>query len=112
MRQKCDPNTASIIFDEAALPRPTTVADTINARNAPISIYEVHLGSWRRGDGNRWLSYRELADTLPRYARDLGFTHIELMPVTSILSTAPGAISPPVFMRRPAALVRPKISRI
>jgi 1,4-alpha-glucan branching enzyme len=75
------PDTASIIFDETALPRPTLAADTINARNAPISIYEVHLGSWRRGDGNRWLSYRELADTLPRYARDLGFTHIELMPV-------------------------------
>lgn len=75
------PDTASIIFDETALPRPTLAADTINARNAPISIYEVHLGSWRRGDGNRWLSYRELADVLPRYARDLGFTHIELMPV-------------------------------
>ncbi|MEO6945510.1 MAG: 1,4-alpha-glucan branching protein GlgB [Nitrobacter sp.] len=75
------PDTASIIFDETALPRPTSAADTINARNAPISIYEVHLGSWRRGDGNRWLSYQELADVLPRYARDLGFTHIELMPV-------------------------------
>ena len=75
------PNTASIVFDEATLPRPAPAADTINARSAPISIYEVHLGSWRRGDGNRWLSYRELADTLPRYARDLGFTHIELMPV-------------------------------
>ena len=75
------PDTASIIFDETTLPRPHSAADTINARNAPISIYEVHLGSWRRGDGNRWLSYRELAEHLPRYARDLGFTHIELMPV-------------------------------
>jgi 1,4-alpha-glucan branching enzyme len=75
------PNTASIVFDETALPSPTPTAATINARNAPISIYEVHLGSWRRGDGNRWLSYRELAETLPRYVRGLGFTHIELMPV-------------------------------
>ncbi|WP_438277779.1 1,4-alpha-glucan branching protein GlgB [Nitrobacter sp.] len=75
------PNTASIVFDETALPRPTPAAATINARNTPISIYEVHLGSWRRGDGNRWLSYRELADTLPHYASDLGFTHVELMPV-------------------------------
>ena len=41
---------------------------------------EVHLGSWRRGDGNRWLSYGELPDAL-RAHRDLGFTHIELMPV-------------------------------
>jgi 1,4-alpha-glucan branching enzyme len=76
------PNTASIVFDEVALTRPASAPATVNARNAPISIYEVHLGSWRRGDGNRWLSYREIADALPRYASDLGFTHIELMPVS------------------------------
>jgi 1,4-alpha-glucan branching enzyme len=50
-------------------------------RRVPMSIYEVHLGSWRRGEGNRWLTYDELADTLVPYAADLGFTHIELMPV-------------------------------
>ena len=50
----------------------------------PISIYEVHLGSWRRNteDGNRSLSYLELADELITYVRDMGFTHIELLPVT------------------------------
>jgi 1,4-alpha-glucan branching enzyme len=48
----------------------------------PMSIYEVHLGSWARGeDGERFLSYRELADRLVPYVRGLGFTHIELMPV-------------------------------
>ena len=48
----------------------------------PMSVYEVHLGSWVRGaDGQRFLSYRELAERLVPYARDLGFTHIELMPV-------------------------------
>jgi 1,4-alpha-glucan branching enzyme len=49
----------------------------------PLSIYEVHLGSWRRNplEGNRSLSYLELADELSDYARDLGFTHIELLPV-------------------------------
>ena len=49
----------------------------------PISIYEVHLGSWRRkGDnGDRYLTYRELADELVPYVRDMGFTHIELMPI-------------------------------
>lgn len=52
-----------------------------NARQAPLSIYEVHLGSWRRKNGE-WLSYRELAETLVPYARDLGFTHLELMPVS------------------------------
>jgi 1,4-alpha-glucan branching enzyme len=50
--------------------------------HAPISIYEVHLGSWRRGPAGRWLTYRELADELPAYARDMNFTHVEFMPLT------------------------------
>ena len=48
---------------------------------SPMAIYEVHLGSWRRHGDGRPMSYRELADTLVPYVRDLGFTHIELMPV-------------------------------
>ncbi len=48
----------------------------------PISIYEVHLGSWRRtADGNRSLTYLELADELSLYAQDMGFTHVELLPI-------------------------------
>ncbi|MEM8822545.1 MAG: 1,4-alpha-glucan branching enzyme, partial [Pseudomonadota bacterium] len=50
-------------------------------RTAPISIYEVHLGSWRRKDGGRPISYVEAAEELVAYATDLGFTHLELMPV-------------------------------
>lgn len=51
---------------------------------APVSIYEVHLGSWRRKpeDADRWLSYRELADLLLPYAKELGFTHVQLMPIS------------------------------
>ncbi|MBT6274475.1 MAG: 1,4-alpha-glucan branching enzyme, partial [Chromatiales bacterium] len=52
-----------------------------NAPERAMCIYEVHLGSWRRQEG-RWLSYHELADTLIPYVLDLGFTHIELLPVT------------------------------
>src|SRR3954454_12583441 len=54
-----------------------------NTLNAPISIYEVHLGSWRRvaQDGNRPLTYRELAFDLADHVRQLGFTHVELMPI-------------------------------
>jgi len=55
-----------------------------NRLNAPCSIYEVHLGSWRRvpEDGNRSLTYREMAEWLPRYIADLNFTHVEFMPLT------------------------------
>ena len=52
-----------------------------NALDAPMSVYEVHLGSWRRKDGE-FLGYRELGHQLAAYARQMGFTHVELMPVT------------------------------
>ena len=52
------------------------------ARDAPISIYEVHLGSWRRRADGRSISYREAAQELVAYVRDLGFTHLELLPVS------------------------------
>jgi 1,4-alpha-glucan branching enzyme len=50
---------------------------------SPVSIYEVHLGSWRRvpEDHDRWLTYRELGDQLIPYVKDLGYTHIELLPI-------------------------------
>ena len=51
-------------------------------RRLPMSIYEVHLGSWKKGDGNSFLSYAELAKELIPYALDMGFTHIELLPIT------------------------------
>lgn len=49
--------------------------------NQPYSIYEVHLGSWRRDENGNWLSYRELAHLLVDYAKDMGYTHLELMPI-------------------------------
>ncbi|MBI1416464.1 MAG: 1,4-alpha-glucan branching protein GlgB [Limimaricola sp.] len=55
-----------------------------NRRDAPISVYEVHLGSWKRiwDQGGRPLSYKEAAKDLVTYARDMGFTHLELLPVS------------------------------
>ena len=51
-------------------------------REAPISVYEVHLGSWRKKPDGSWLSYRELAEELVPYVKDMGFTHIECLPVS------------------------------
>jgi len=51
-------------------------------QHAPMSIYEVHLGSWRRGPEGEFLNYRDLAALLVDYVTELGFTHIELLPVT------------------------------
>ncbi|OGQ57513.1 MAG: 1,4-alpha-glucan branching enzyme [Deltaproteobacteria bacterium RIFCSPLOWO2_02_FULL_53_8] len=55
-----------------------------NSLNGPLSIYEVHLGSWMRvpEEGNRFLNYRELAHRLADYVKEMGFTHIELLPIT------------------------------
>jgi 1,4-alpha-glucan branching enzyme len=78
-------STSSLVYD---LERYTwNDADWIEARRqknwpqSPISIYEVHLGSWRRKEGNCQLTYLELADTLLQYVLDMGYTHIELLPV-------------------------------
>jgi 1,4-alpha-glucan branching enzyme len=78
------PHTASIVVDVDAIPQPQPAPAKANALDAPISIYEVHLGSWRRRpqENGRWLTYRELAQELPAYARDLGFTHVEFLPVS------------------------------
>ncbi len=55
-----------------------------HALDAPLAVYEVHLGSWMRApeEGNRFLTYRELAERLGPYVRDMGYTHVELLPIT------------------------------
>ncbi len=52
-----------------------------SAQSAPMSIYEVHAGSWRRAEDDRWLTWRELAPLLADHVTSLGFTHVELLPV-------------------------------
>lgn len=78
------PATASVVGELPPMQPPSSQRQQANALTAPVSIYEVHLGSWRRvaEDGNRWLTWDELADTLIPYVQDMGFTHIELMPVS------------------------------
>ncbi len=55
-----------------------------NTYDEPISIYEVHLGSWMRvpEEGSRWLTYREIAERLAQYVTEMGYTHVELLPIT------------------------------
>ena len=80
------PRSASVVCDldgfewsdEAWLERRATDS----ARHEPVSIYEVHLGSWRRREDGEWPSYRELARDLLPYVKELGFTHLELLPIT------------------------------
>lgn len=80
------PGTASIVWDlryewrDEAWLRTRHRADALDA---PIAIYEVHLGSWRRvpEEGHRFLTYREMAEALPAYVKEMGFTHVEFLPV-------------------------------
>lgn len=86
LAQQAPPETASIVRgpvrhqwnDQDWL----SVRSARQSRAAPISIYEVHLGSWRRGLGGEILDYDALAQSLVTYLLDMGFTHVELMPVT------------------------------
>ncbi|WGE70922.1 1,4-alpha-glucan branching protein GlgB [Actinobacillus equuli subsp. haemolyticus] len=77
------PETASVV---AGLPDIVEVEEKLRRANnidQPISIYEVHLGSWRRNlENNYWLNYDEIANELIPYVKDMGFTHIELLPIT------------------------------
>jgi 1,4-alpha-glucan branching enzyme len=50
-------------------------------QSGPMNVYEVHLGSWRRTSQDQWLSYRELAEQLVPYVKEMGYTHVELLPV-------------------------------
>src|SRR6185312_3896623 len=76
------PGTASVVQGLPPVKPMTPERARANGFEQPISIYEVHLGSWRKVDGWRWLSYRELAAALVPYARDMGFTHLELLPIS------------------------------
>ncbi|MDB5386030.1 MAG: glycogen branching enzyme, partial [Planctomycetaceae bacterium] len=81
------PKSASIVYDleryrwqdESWMQQ----RQTVNWQEAPVSVYEVHLGSWKRPkDGRLFLNYRELAHQLVSYCQEMGYTHLQLMPVT------------------------------
>ena len=81
------PHTASRVWDLATYSwndQSWMTSRRANHFDRAISIYEVHLGSWRRKpeEGNRWLTYREMAPLLADYVHDSGFTHVEFLPIT------------------------------
>jgi len=80
------PGTASVVYDldtyEWHDDQWISSRDSGTTFNKPVSIYEVHLGSWARSAGNEFLTYREFADRLVSYALEMGYTHIELLPVS------------------------------
>tara|TARA_R110002167_G_scaffold51470_9_gene148920 strand:- start:1333 stop:3231 length:1899 start_codon:yes stop_codon:yes gene_type:complete len=78
------PNTASIIWEKDYQWKDEKWMKgrkANNALDAPYSVYEVHLGSWKRNKDNEFLSYEELAVDLVKYVKEMGFTHIEFMPI-------------------------------
>ncbi len=80
------PGTASVVYDLGGYKWGDNTWMAARAKGSPldrpVSVYEVHLGSWRRGEDDRFLTYRELAHTLVDYVVAHGFTHIELLPIT------------------------------
>ena len=79
------PGNASVVYKSRHRWQDTDWVDgktVVPKMDQAVSIYEVHLGSWQRADGNAYLGYRELAEKLVDYVRDMNFTHVELLPVT------------------------------
>ncbi len=85
LRCELPPNTASIVWDLDYKWKDKKYMSTRKEKNTldkPFSIYEVHLGSWRKNmDEHRSLTYSEMADELVSYVKELGFTHVEFMPI-------------------------------
>ena len=76
------PKTASIVMDVNQLEKPTNVAKIKNDHQSPMSIYEIHLPSWKRPwDDREYMDYDEIAEHLIPYLKDLNFTHVEFMPI-------------------------------
>ncbi|WJS93784.1 1,4-alpha-glucan branching protein GlgB [Flavobacterium johnsoniae] len=78
------PHTASVVWDLDYKWKDENWMQNRKDKNGldkPYSVYEVHLGSWKRAEHNRFLSYLELADDLVKYVKETGFTHVEFMPV-------------------------------
>lgn len=79
------PNTASILCEKTKIrwldKKWLNKREATNYFESPINIYELHLGSWKRKDEDEFLSYDELSVVLPKYVKEMGYTHVEFMPL-------------------------------
>ena len=85
-------DTASILRDEVAFSwedsewiayrRAVAGAHRLHAHESPLNIYSIHLGSWQRDEEGRELNYRDIADRLAPYVKQMGYTHVQLMPIS------------------------------
>ncbi|MBI6111858.1 1,4-alpha-glucan branching protein GlgB [Clostridium perfringens] len=79
------PNTASILCEKTKIrwsdKKWLNKREETNYFESPINIYELHLGSWKRKDEDKFLSYDELSIILPKYVKEMGYTHVEFMPL-------------------------------
>ena len=78
------PNTASIVYKPKYKWNDRKWRDKIKKFNpymSPINVYELHLGSWKKKENDDFYSYSELAELLPRYVKDMGYTHVEILPL-------------------------------
>lgn len=78
------PNTASVVWNDSYKWKDKKwmgYRGDKNGLDRPYSVYEVHLGSWKRKNGNEYLSYVDLSKDLVKYVKDMGFTHVEFMPI-------------------------------
>jgi 1,4-alpha-glucan branching enzyme len=107
------PNTASVVSNLDDYEWQDAAWMEYKRRNPPYGrpmlTYEAHLGSWRTDGPEMFRTYEQLAEELVDYIETMGYTHIELLPLTSILSIAHGVIRRPGTTRQRAVTARPKV---
>lgn len=100
------PNTASIVvnLEYKKWSDEKWISQRDKNFDKPLNIYEVHLGSWKKEEGQEWVNYKTIAKELIAYVKKQNFTHIELMPLNEYPFMVPGAISAVVILAQQAVM--------
>lgn len=85
IKNELRPNTASIVYEPKSFKwsdkKWINKRNRINVLEQPLNIYEIHLGSWKRNDNGEFMTYDELSEELPKYLKEMNYTHVEIMPL-------------------------------